>query len=153
MMSHVSKRSSRDGTLVICVLVCLLVASSMVIATTRSALQARRECRVQQQLRQTELLLDAGVRRAAGQLNNDADYQGEQWTLLPIADLTPVIQITVNGDSESRSEIEVVASLGILDENGDLREASRTRRSHRFRVPAPDSTSSNDSSNLSSSAE
>ena len=152
-MNRSCKPSSRSGTLVICVLVCLLVASSMVVSTTRSALQARRECRVQQQLRQTELLLEAGVRRAAAQLNDNREYEGEEWEASPISGLAPVVRIKVTSNADSSNEIEVIATLGVRDDGGRYRESTKTQRSHRFRVRTSNPNSPNDSSDSSSSAE
>ncbi len=144
--------AARRGTLVVCVLVCLLVASSMVVATTQSALRARRECRTQQQLRQTELLLDAGIRRSIAQLNARDDYEGEEWTPPSISGLAPVVRIQVNREPD-RPTVQVVALLGIRDPSGTYRVATKTQRSLTFQLPTEKPSSPADSSNSSSSAE
>ena len=143
---------ARRGTLVVCVLVCLLVASSMVVATTQSALRTRRECRTQQQLRQTELLLDAGIRRAIAQLNANEDYEDEEWTPPSISGLTPLVRIQVERESD-RPTVQVVASLGIRESSGAFRAATKTQRSLTFQLPTEQPRSPADSSNTTSSAE
>lgn len=143
---------ARRGTLVVCVLVCLLVASSMVVATTQSALRRRRECRIQQQLRQTELLLDAGIRRSIAQMNASNEYEGEEWTPPSISGLTPLVRIQVKRDSD-RPTVQVIALLGILDPSGTYHVATKTQRSLTFQLPTEKPTSPADSSNSTSSAE
>jgi hypothetical protein len=138
----------RDGALLICVLVCLLVASAMVTATTRSALQSRRNVRLQHQMRQTELLLDAGVLRAASQLQLSDDYEGETWR--PNGAIgrfgNPLVEIRISaGEKKGDSRhVEVIASLGIPDDPQQI-NASLTRRTHTFSIelsnisPTPES--------------
>jgi len=78
----------RQASILVCVLVCLAIATSLIGSTVRTALDARRAMRTQLQLRQTELLLAAGIQRARWQLqeaadNPAADYVGEAWQLPP----------------------------------------------------------------------
>ncbi|NOY41100.1 MAG: hypothetical protein GXP26_04595 [Planctomycetes bacterium] len=76
------RRTSRQASVLVCVLVCLAIATALVSSTVRTALDARRAMRTQHQLRQTELLLAAGIQRATRQLKASADYTGETWDLL-----------------------------------------------------------------------
>ena len=78
-MKRVHGNSPRSAALLICVLVCLLVASSIVMATTHTALRERRNVRIEHQMLQTQLLLDAGILRAAAQLRSSPRYEGETW--------------------------------------------------------------------------
>lgn len=135
-MTRVQQRS-RPGALLICVLVCLLVASAMVTATTRSALQARREIRHQQQMRQTLLLLDAGVLRAAGRVKTSDSYKGETWrpTEALGQDWNPSVEIRVStiDDELNRHRVEVIASLGRPGDDRPNRPDA-IRRSHTFTI-------------------
>ena len=128
-------RNPRGGALLICVLVCLLVASAMVTATTRSALQSRRNVRLQHQMRQTELLLDAGVLRAASQLQLSDDYEGETWRPKGALDRfdNPLVEIRISsGEQQDDSRrVEVIASLGVSDDPKRT-NATLTRRTHTF---------------------
>jgi len=141
-----SRRESR-GTVLVCVLVCLLVATTLVTTMTRSALQSRREVRLQHQMRQTELLLDAGVLRAAHQLRASNDYQGESWQPASAIERfdNPQIEIQVEAlDADSR-RIKVIASLGVADHNGQRLVASRTQRTHTFDIELSSSSQTSDS--------
>jgi type II secretory pathway component PulK len=83
-MTYTRKRTEPNGrsaSVLVCVLACMAVATALVVATTRSALQARREIRMQRQLRQVEFVLEAGIDRAARQLSAESQYSGETWTL------------------------------------------------------------------------
>ena len=91
----------RRGSVLICVLVCLSIATALVTATIRTALQARHQVRTQHQLRQTELLLEAGVVRAVRKFGSEAEYTGERWDL---------VGDTIPGFDAVRVEIEVERS-------------------------------------------
>jgi len=69
----------RTGAVLISVLACLVVTTAIAALTVRQSLEARRQGRVERQLRQTQYLLDAGIRRAAERLRADASYSGETW--------------------------------------------------------------------------
>lgn len=144
------QRRSRDGTLVVCVMVCLLVASTIVTATTQMALRSRREVRREQQMRQTELLLDAGILRASNKLRASADYQGEVWR--PTGAITRFvganvdIRVSLDPQQNDSRQIEVIASLGTAVADAQQNTASLTRRSHRFELKTQDSDSQNSDS-------
>ena len=114
------QRRPHSGALLICVLVCMLVASAMVTATTRSALQARRDIRLQHQMRQTELLLDAGILRAASQIQQSNQYEGETWR--PKEALSrfdnPSVEIRISSDEkkDNSRHVEVIASIGTAND-------------------------------------
>ena len=93
----------RQASILVCVLVAMAVAMALVVATVQSALQARREVRTQRDLRQMELVLEAGILRATRNLDSNADYGGETWTLSPSAN---------TGFDSVRVEIEVTAQDG-----------------------------------------
>lgn len=72
-------RRRRRGTLMIGVLACLVVVTSMVGLIVRDALAARRETKIRLQMQQTERLLDAGILRSAIRSEEDRTYTGESW--------------------------------------------------------------------------
>jgi len=80
-MRSIQSRTSRQASVLVCVLVCMAIATSLVTSSVRTALDARRAMRTQQQLRQTELLLAAGIQRARLRMQADVDYAGETWDL------------------------------------------------------------------------
>lgn len=138
------------GTLVVCVLVCLLVVASLAGATTHAALRWRRSIRLDRQLQQTELLLDAGILRAVKQLRRSEDYRGETWRPRreSVGFDSPMVEIQVtSGDDPVNRQVEVVAQLGAPLSDLPRTIASPTRRSHTFSVPiAADSQDSEPSS-------
>ena len=143
-----TRGNSRSGALLICVLVCLLVASAMVTVTTGTALQARRNLRLQHQMRQTELLLDAGVLRAASQLQRSDQYEGETWNPESLIGFqNPVVEIRILNDEKPNDSIlvEVVASLGTPAGPKQI-QASLTRRSHTFSIQHTETSPTLDSS-------
>jgi hypothetical protein len=73
--------SCRRGAVLVAALVCLLIVMAMLGAMLRGTLRARMQMHVQRDLRQCELLLEAGVERAAFRLASEADYRGETWAV------------------------------------------------------------------------
>lgn len=70
-------KSPRRGTILIVALLCLLVIMSLLGTMLLAALQSTRQLHAERDLRQCELLLQAGVERALTQLAEQPDYQGE----------------------------------------------------------------------------
>ena len=108
-------RCDRRASILICVLVCLAVATALVVQATQSALRARRDVRSQRHLRQTELLLEAGVQRAAQRLSANADYAGETWDLsaqaIPGCDSAEIVIAVSSLDGDWPRRVQVVARL------------------------------------------
>lgn len=124
---------SRSGLVTICVLACLLVATSLAWLAMQSALRERREITLRHQMLQTEFLLDAGVRRAVRQSRSSADDEGETWQpeLKATSFPNPLVQIRRISDEQ----IEVVAMLGLQPSDPARTSASLTRRSRVLSLP------------------
>ncbi|WP_417747578.1 hypothetical protein [Rosistilla oblonga] len=121
----------RRGAIAVAVLVCMMIATALAASTLHSALLGRRETHRLRQLRQTDLLLDAGALRAAERLQRDDAYRGETWRprdLMP-GEGTAIVKIDVSGDATPR-QIDVVASIEPHDD-----AAARTQRSMQFEYP------------------
>ena len=131
---------SRRGAVLIVAIVCLSIATAIAIAGVRHALMARRQARLDHQLRQTELLLDAGLRRAIKALSADPDYQGERWALDPALSgfagtfEGATVEIKAAAQDGGQRVFEVTAAIGPASN-----PAYQTKRSHRFPYPPPDS--------------
>lgn len=119
------KKQKRSGVVLICVLACLAIVSAILTMTCKSAIAARRETKLRAQLQQTELLLDAGVLRAAEQLRKSKGYSGETWkpTKAFKNDESPIVEITVEPTDGSVTTITVMAKL---------KGEQTTQRSHQF---------------------
>ena len=140
----------RQGVVLVCVIACLVVASTLVGLAVQASLRGRREARLQLQLRQTELLCEAGVMRAVKRLQTStAGYAGERWTpelnLENYHDASVEIQIA-NEDKDadpwnaSAKKITVIARLdSFLDQDGPM------QRTHRFivQIQSPSTSSEN----------
>lgn len=125
----------RSGTILICVLACLMIAISMAGTCIQMTLRSRREARRELQQRQAEWILNAGIQRAVRQLNASAGYKGETWEIpggaLGSARDEAICQITVHSNSNPGNSleqpVEVIAWFGPqnVPEN-------QTRLSHTF---------------------
>lgn len=124
---------TRQGLVTICVLVCLLVATSLAMLVMRTAIRERREIGLRHQMLQTEFLLDAGVQVARQRIEASTEYQGETWTpnlATPhISNASVVIQL-----SDDDQTIEVIATIGIMPDDETRVAANVTRRSHKFSI-------------------
>lgn len=78
--------SRRQGAMLVVALACLAIVMAIVGVMLQGALRARRQLHVERDLRQVELLLEAGLDRAAFQLASNDDYEGETWRI-PASDL------------------------------------------------------------------
>lgn len=90
--------TNRRGLMVLIALVCLLVITSIVGSMIKNAIFTRRELLVERDLRQTELLLQAGANRAATRLAAIPDFKGDAWDL-------PAAAISNNGTGRVITEI------------------------------------------------
>lgn len=72
-------RRQRCGAVLICVLACMLIATSIAATSLYSSLRMRREAKSSFREQQTEWLLKAGVERARANIEKDPNYLGEQW--------------------------------------------------------------------------
>ncbi len=131
--SGLSRRVRRHALVTICVLVCLVVASSIAMLTLRKEISMRRELSLHQQMRQTELLLEAGVRRAATRLKESPDYHGETWK--PTHALKEFSNAQVVIDLTNDDHVRIVASIGRLPEDSSRAASGVTQLTHQFRVP------------------
>jgi hypothetical protein len=78
--THVDRRR-RCGAVLVAALVCLLIVMAVLSGMLQGALRARRQLHLERDLRQTELMLQAGAHRAAFRFTGEPDYRGETWNL------------------------------------------------------------------------
>ena len=126
------RAKTRAGTLLVIVLVCLGVGTTIALTMLSSSLRARRQMRTEVQLEQTLWLLDAGKHRAAAQLGLQPDYAGETWSVRPSpvkrADAT--ISIEVDRTAEKQAAVTVVARIAFA-----RNPSHATQRSSTWTVP------------------
>ena len=122
----------RRGTVLIAALVCKVVVIGLLGSLFQGSLRARRQLHAERDRRQTELILQAGVARAALQLRLDADYRGETWTLPAEAIAgTSAAQVTINTARDADNQ---PWSVHVVAEYADGGEHS-IRRSCTILVP------------------
>ena len=83
----------KSGAVLVAALVCMAVVMGIVGGMLHGALRARRQLHVERDMRQVELLLNAGIDRAALKLAADQTYAGETWTV-------PATELLGNGAGE-----------------------------------------------------
>lgn len=93
-----SSSRQRHGAALVAALVCLLIVTALLGNMLLGALQARRQMRKERDLRQCELLLQAGIDRAAFRLAEQPDYAGETWDL-------PTTSVIGQGDGQVTIEV------------------------------------------------
>jgi Tfp pilus assembly protein PilX len=143
------------GVVLICVLVCLLVATTLIVLSAASALRARREALAYHQRVQLEQLLGSAVKRAQLAIaEQDASYAGERWFFGEQNMATPgfesaELNITILSQDESRLRVRVSAAFFANSaETTDQSQASLNppiqRRTIELSLPAHGSNTSQD---------
>jgi hypothetical protein len=123
----------RRGSVLVVALVCLLVMMTILSHMLLGSLRARRQLRPERDLRQTELLLEAGANRAVYRLATQSDYRGEAWHL-------PADSIVGSGDGD----VTIAATRDSSDKPWQVRIVAEyprggqlpIRRSRTFSVPS-----------------
>jgi hypothetical protein len=118
----------RGGAVIIAALVCLAIVVAMLGVMLRAALLAQRQLHVERDRRQCELLLEAGLDRAALELAQQGEYRGETWRLpadavLGTAEGQVTIAVARPADAQP-SQISVTAEYPLGSEHSIRR--SRT---------------------------
>lgn len=114
-LKSVRRCADRRGVVLVCVLACLTVASTITLLSLSSSMRHRRHLRSHWQLEQTVWLLDAGYHRALKKSQQDPDYRGETWRLDEAFDRSVEARVRITwtsggGDRES-SSLHVVATM------------------------------------------
>jgi hypothetical protein len=122
----------RGGAVLVAALVALLIVMAMLASMLEGTLRARRQLHVQRDLRQTELLLQAGVERAALQLARDASFRGDTWNV-PAESLADrgVGRVTTEISQQSDDGPWIVRIVAEFP----LGTAASIRRSREFQIP------------------
>ena len=114
---HTRRSPQRKGVVLICVLVCLLVATTLIALSTASSLRSRREAIAYHQRVQLEQLLGSAAKRAQVAVAEEgADYRGEKWTFTEQEIASPgfataELSVTVLSQEENRIKLQASAIL------------------------------------------
>ena len=113
----IRNRTRRRGAILIAVLVCLAIATTIVLGAVQSSIRQHRQVRQELQLEQTRWLLDAGVGRAMAGFQAQPDsYAGESLTITPalkkFTRATIDISVIKQDPQPERVRLRVTARLG-----------------------------------------
>jgi hypothetical protein len=111
--SDCGRKSSCNGSVLVCVLVCLGIASVVSLGTLRSSLTHRRELQRHWQMEQTQWVLEAGWRRAMKARLADDQYTGEVWELSSVlqSDLDAYVEIIIKPKESSQDAVELLVTV------------------------------------------
>lgn len=130
--------TTRRGTVLIAVLVCMGFATSVLLGVVQTSLRMRREVRQDLQMEQTKWLMDLGVRKAISGLRERPGYDGEILAVplgLPkYVDASINIKVVREDQPDDRVRLKVTAQL-----TGSGRtQTSTTQRSTEIVVKIPE---------------
>jgi type II secretory pathway component PulJ len=126
--------SDRRGAILAVAMLCLLVVIGLLGSMLQNAVRSRRQLHSERDLRQTQLLLEAGLDRAAAAARRSSEYRGETWNI-PAAEILGhgdgqvVIEAASGNDAASR-QFKVTAEYPVGSELS-------VRRSRTFTVRNP----------------
>jgi len=122
-------QTSRSGVVLIAVLVCMGVVMTILLGAVQTSLHCRRQMRNEAQLEQTRWLMDAGLRQAIANLEQQPDYAGQRIQLSSKVDkyASAVVDIKVKPieDSPGKVSVNVTAELGDIED--EVLKTKRTR--------------------------
>ncbi len=119
------QRSYPGGSILVGVIVCLGVATSIMLTSVHWSLRARRQLARELQMEQTRWLVDAGFARVRNQMRLDVDYDGETWVVEP--PLSDELQATIEIKTRAEGEQTLVEVIAIVrDRNSQTPPTRRT---------------------------
>lgn len=124
------RKPNRQGSVLVCIIACMIVVTAIAAASIQATLRARRETKIDLQVVQVELLCQAGILRARTQADSNKDYRGEQWKpSLADEKHQATIDIVVSQKDERTKAVNVNASLKSEDSL-----LPTVRRSYQFEI-------------------
>ncbi len=131
-MKHFRCSKPARGSVLVAALVCLAIIVAMLSSMLVAAVRTTRQLRAERDLRQCELLLQAGADRAAYRIASDRNYRGETWTVA-------AVELAGVGDGKVTIEPGPEQQLTITAEYPAGSETS-IRRSRNFKFPSSQSS-------------
>lgn len=127
-MSH-PRKSRRQGTILIIVLVCLGLATMIVLGAVKTSIRQRRQMRLELQMVQTKWMLDAGIRKAVVHWQTHPVEDGESLTLIPGLEKYPnaTVMITVIQTNPTPGEIHLNVTARIGDSDDGVETTQRSK--------------------------
>jgi hypothetical protein len=134
-MSRIHSNNDRRAVVLMSVLVCMAIAMVLFLAWLKTAAMERKQLSAQQDRLQAELLADAGLDRAAAQLQSKGDYSGEIWQIGAEAfagrgAATVTIQVKPLEENDTSHIVQAVAEYPVGTD-------TRVRRSKQITIVVP----------------
>lgn len=130
-----SRKASRSGVVLVCVLACLAVLLTLAWNGLRTSLQTHHESKYAWGERQVRLIADAGILRAAKKIAADPSYVGETWSPKLEWNRKWNVDVTISiaelpslGELSKEYSITVKARLQEPEGNGMQLQRSRIER-------------------------
>ena len=131
---YVARRGQkRSGTILIVVLVCLAVVSTILFGAVKASLRNRGQIRTEVQMEQTYWLLDAGIDVAIAKFGQDSEFSEHEFTTdSTLKNFKGRVDIKVIERNDQTVRIRVTAKL-----QGSQEHSQVTRRSRVFTLEIP----------------
>jgi hypothetical protein len=128
-----SANKRRKALVLVAALACLLIVMSLMGTMLQGALRTRRQLHAERDRRQAELLLQAGIERAARRMSTEPGYTGDTWDLssdsIVARGTGRVTAMVSKSDNDQNASITVTAEY-------PLDRDFRVRRSRTYQVTA-----------------
>lgn len=122
---------ARLGRAIVIVIVCMGIATTIMMTSLQMAIRVRRQMRTETQMEQTRWMLKAASQRALNKLSEDSNYTGESWNVSKALTLhdDAIIQIEVEANEGGRRIVSATSRIG-----SDDNPVTATRRSGRWSI-------------------
>ena len=129
MKRNKTQSSARQGVVLIAVLVCIGVATTILLGAVEKSLRCRRQMRNEAQVEQVRWLVDASARKAIANLEQRPDYQGERITVDPVIyeKLVADVEIKVEPIEAQTDQVRVVVTAMLHKSDEELTKVKRTK--------------------------
>lgn len=128
--SRFKGQARQRGIVLIAVLVCIGVATTILFGAVEKSLRCRRQMRNETQLEQVRWLVDAGIRKAISNLEQRPDYEGERLVVTPqiYQHLVAKVEIKIEpANSSTSDQVRVVVTAALHRPDEELPKVKRTK--------------------------
>ncbi|MFK7765725.1 MAG: hypothetical protein AB8B55_00685 [Mariniblastus sp.] len=121
------KRSHRRGGILIAALVCMAVATIILLTVLQSSNRQRVQLRSELQIEQVRWLVDGGISKAIQELENDKSYSGETIVVSPTLDekTKSTVEISIDRKSNAAGEPVVIKVTAIIERAGQVLQRTK----------------------------
>lgn len=130
-MSWPGPPKARQGRALVCIVVCMGIATTITMKSMQTAIRVRRQMVREIQMEQTRWLVQAAGLRAADRLRTDEDYDGEELDISAAVSTydQATIRIEVTPADNGRHLIAATCRIGTAEH-----PAATTKRSARWLI-------------------